>query len=121
MVKGLLLISLPLTRTWSLCCPRLTAVYDTSYREGYITATGALMAGSCSVVDAGLVDHGHQPVPMGVACEGGSSSAVTYCWSEHGLPLQSVRTCVGWLAVADCRPGPLTWHVWEENLSDYCS
>ena len=25
-------LSLPLTRTWSLCWPRLTAVYDTSYR-----------------------------------------------------------------------------------------
>ena len=110
MVKGLLLISLPLTRTWSLCWPRLTAVYNTSYREGDITATAALI-----VVHADLVDHGHQSVPVGVACEGDSSSAVTYCWSEHGLPLQSVnstRTCVGWLAVADCRPGPLTWHVW---------
>ena len=43
-----------------------------------------------------------------------SSSAVTFCWSELGLPLEllsSTRTCVGWLAVAECRPGPLTWHV----------
>ena len=33
---------------------------------------------------------------------------------EHGLPLEllsSTRTCVGWLAVADCRPGPLPWDV----------
>ena len=48
-----------------------------------------------------------------VASEMSSSSAVTFCWSEHGLPLESLsstRTCVGWLAVAECRPGPLTLH-----------
>ena len=51
---------------------------------------------------------------VSVASEMSSSSAVTFCWSEHGLPLESLsstRTCVGWLAVAECRPGPLTWHV----------
>jgi hypothetical protein len=51
---------------------------------------------------------------VGVASAMSSSSAVTFCWSEHGLPLESLsstRTCVGWLAVAECRPGPLTWHV----------
>ena len=55
---------------------------------------------------------------VGVASEMSSSSAVTFCWSEHGLPLQSLsstRMCVGWLAVAESRPGPLTWHVWETN------
>ena len=39
------------------------------------------------------------------------SSAVTFCGIEHGLLLESVNsttTCVGWLAVAECRPGPLT-------------
>ena len=51
---------------------------------------------------------------VGLASEMSSSSAVTFCWSEHGLPLESLtstRTCVGWLAVAECRPGPLTWYV----------
>ena len=102
MVKGLPLISLSLTRTWSLCWPRLCAVYDTSYREGEVMDTAARIEGGFLV---GLV---------GAALEMSSSSAVTFCWSEHGLPLESLsstRTCVGWLAVADCRPGPLTWHV----------
>ena len=84
MVKGLPLISLPLTRTWSLCWPRLTAVYDTSYWEGDITATAPMTAGTCVVIGAGFLDHGHQPVLVGVACEVGCSSAVTFCWSEHG-------------------------------------
>ena len=51
---------------------------------------------------------------MGVACGTRSSSAVTFCCSEHDLLLESLsstRMCVGWLAVADFRPGPLTWHV----------
>ena len=102
MVKGLPLISLSLTRTWSLCWPRLRAVYDTSYREGEVMDTAARIEGGFLV---GLV---------GVALEMRSSSAVTFCWSEHGLPLESLsstRTCVGWFVVADCRPGPLTWHV----------
>ena len=102
MVKGLPLISLSLTRIWSLCWPRLHAVYDTSYREGEVTATAACIARGSLV---GLV---------GMVLVMSSSSAVTFCWSEHGLPLESLsstRTCVGWLAVADCRPGPLTWHV----------
>ena len=104
MVKGLPLISLSLTRTCSLCWPRLRAVYDTSYREGEVTATLTLS----------FLDHGHRLTLVGVALEISSSSAVTFCWSEHGLPLESLsstRMCVGWLAVADCRPGPLTWHV----------
>ena len=49
-----------------------------------------------------------------VAFETSSSCAVTFSGSECGLPLESVswtRTCVGWLTVADVRPGPLTWHV----------
>ena len=48
------------------------------------------------------------------ASEMSFSSAVIFCWSEHGLPLESLsstRTCVGWLAVAEYRLGPLTWHV----------
>ena len=65
---------------------------------------------------SGFLDGGHclTLVLVGVASEMRSSSAVTFCWSEHGLPLESLsstRTCVGWLAVAECRPGPLTWHV----------
>ena len=99
MVKGLPLISLLLTRTRSLCWPRLTAMYDTLYWEGDVMAT------TKPVLRDGLV---------GVATEMSSSSAVTFCWSEHGLPLESLsstRTCVRWLAVAECRPGPLTWHV----------
>ena len=65
---------------------------------------------------SGFLDHGHRLtlVLVGVASEMSSSSAVTFCWSEHGLPLESLsstRTCVGWLAVAERRPGPLTWHV----------
>ena len=107
MVKGLPLTSLSLTRTWSLCWPRLRAVYDTSYREGEVTVTATCIAG-------GFLDHGHEIPLVGVALEMSSSSAVTFCWSEHGLPLESLsstRTCVGWLVVAVCRPGPLTWHV----------
>ena len=52
---------------------------------------------------------------VGMPSEMSANSAVTFCWSEHGLPLESLsstRTCVGWLAVAECRPGPLTWHVY---------
>ena len=94
MVKGLPLISLSLTRTWSLCWPRLRAVYNTSHREGEVMATAACIAGGFLV---GLV---------GVALEMSSSSAVTFCWSEHGLPLESLsstRTFVGWLAVGSTR------------------
>ena len=49
---------------------------------------------------------------MGVASsETVSSCAVTFCGSEAGLLLESTMTCVEWLTVADCRPGPLTWLV----------
>ena len=51
---------------------------------------------------------------VGVAFVTSSSWAVTFCCSEHGCLLDSVSstmTCVGWLTVADCRPGPLTWHM----------
>ena len=78
------------------------AVYDTSYREGEVVATAACTAG-------GFLDG-----LVGVALEISSSWAVTFCGTEHGLLLESVNstmTCVGWLAVADCRPGPLTWQV----------
>ena len=49
LVKGLPLISMSLSRTCSLCLPRLMAVYDTSYREGEVVATAA-----CTFLD-GLV------------------------------------------------------------------
>ena len=78
MVKGLPLISLSLTRTWSLCWPRLHAVYDTSYLEGEVMATSACIAG-------GFLDHGHE-IPL----ESAANLAVTFCWSEHGLPLESL-------------------------------
>ena len=110
MVKGLPLISLLLTRTWSLCWPQLTTVYDTLYWEGDV-ATIAMHF-------SGFLDHNHRLTRLlvGVASEMSSSSAVIFCWSEHGLPLESLsstRKCVGWLAVAECRPVPLTcsWHV----------
>ena len=112
MVKGLPLISLLFTRTWSLnlCWPRLTAVYiyDTLYCEGDVATTATCFPG--------FLDHDHHltRVLVGVASEMSSSSTVTFCWSDHGLPLgslSSTRTCVGWLAVAECKPGPLTWHV----------
>ena len=43
--------------------------------------------------------------------EARSSCAVTFSGSEYSLQLESViwtRMCVGWLTVADVRPGPLT-------------
>ena len=61
-----------------------------------------------------FLDHGNLLNLLGVACGISSSWAVIFCCSEHGLPLESLsstRTCVGWLAMADFRPGPLTWHV----------
>ena len=45
MVKGLPLISVSLSRTCSLCWPRLMAVYVNSYREGEVVATAACTAG----------------------------------------------------------------------------
>ena len=48
---------------------------------------------------------------MGVVFEISWSCAVIFSGSEYGLPLESVsstRMCVGWLTVADVRPGPLT-------------
>ena len=86
----------------SLYWPRLTAVYDTSYWEGEVAVTVAL------TIEGSLV---------GVALEMNSSSAVTFCGTEHGLLLESVNstmTCVGWLAVADLRTGPLTYKFKED-------
>ena len=64
---------------------------------------------------SGFLDHGHRLALVGVASfETVSSCAVTFCGSEAGLLLESVSstmTCVEWLTVADCRPGPLTWLV----------
>ena len=56
---------------------------------------------------------------MGVACGGlvgvaftmSSSWAVRLSVSGCGLALKSIIMCVGWLTVADVRPGPLIWHV----------
>ena len=96
MVKGLPLISLLLIRTWSLSKPRVPAVYDTLYWEGDIALTVLCDISSFE------------------ASEMSSSSAVTFCWSEHGLSLESLsstRTCVKQLTVAECRPGPLTRQV----------
>ena len=48
---------------------------------------------------------------MGVVFETSWSFAVIFSGGEYGLPLESVsltRMCVGWLTVADVRPGPLT-------------
>ena len=52
------------------------------------------------MVGASFLDHGHQPVLVGVACELGvgwlgCSSAVTFCWSEHGRPMESVSSTIG--------------------------
>ena len=63
MVKGLSLISMSLSRTCSLCWPRLMAMYDTSYREGEVVAIDI-----CT-----FFDHGHRPPLMGVALEMSSS------------------------------------------------
>ena len=68
------------------------AVYDNSYWEGEVVATAACTAGDFLNE---LVD---------VTLEMSSSSAVTFCGTEHGLLQESVNstmTCVGWLAVAD--------------------
>ena len=70
-------------------------MYDASYSEGDVMAT----------------DTRDSFVVVLVAFETSSSCAVTFSGSECGLPLESVswtRTCVGWLTVADVRPGPLT-------------
>ena len=40
---------------------------------------------------------------------------MTFCGTVVLESVNSTMTCVGWLAVADCRPGPLTWQVWEAN------
>ena len=74
-------------------------------------ATNTCFSGCC-------FDQGHldlvdvaSGVFVGVAFETSSICAVTFSGSEYGLPLESVswtRTCVGWLTVADVRPGPLT-------------
>ena len=40
-LNGLPLISLPLTFTWSLCCPRTTGVYEIWYLEGFLLTTVA--------------------------------------------------------------------------------
>ena len=102
-VNGLALISVSFTLTQSLCWPRLTGVYDNLYWEGDIIATDTCCKGC-------FLDQGHLAL-VGVAFETSSSCAVIFDRSEYGLPLESVsstRIYVGWLTVADVRPGPLT-------------
>ena len=79
-MKGVALSSL----IWSLCWPRLTAVYDTSYLEGDVATIVTCFSG--------FLDNGHRLllVLVGVAFEKSSSSAVTSCWKKHGLPLESL-------------------------------
>ena len=71
MVKGLPLISVSLSRTCSLCWPRLMAVYDTSYREAEVVAIAACTAGV--LVFCSFFDHGHRLPLVGVALEMSSS------------------------------------------------
>ena len=91
----------------------MTGVYDSSYWEGGFLDHGHLLVGivaSVTVTTGGLVGVSLGGF-VGVAFETSSSCAVAFSGSEYGLPLESVswaRTCVGWLTVADVRPGPLT-------------
>ena len=62
---------------------RLTAVNDTSYCEGEIAVAIA------------LTTEGAPERLVGMALEMKSSSAVTFCGTEHGLPQQSVNSTVG--------------------------
>ena len=85
MVKGLPLILLPLIRTWSLCGPCLTAVYETSYLEGDVMTTAA---------------EGCRTRLVGVACEEvdcRTSSAVTFwfqgAWPSTGVAHFHHNTC----------------------------
>ena len=50
----------------------------------------------------------HRPPLVGVDLEMDFSSAVIFCGTELLESANSTMTCVGWLAVADCRPEPLT-------------
>ena len=47
---------------------------------------------------------------MGVVFETSWSCVVIFSGGENGLleSVSSTRMCVGWLTVADVRPGPLT-------------
>ena len=57
-----------------------------------------------------FLDQGHH-VLVGLAFETSWNRAVIFSGGEYGLPLESVssaRMCVGWLTVADVRPGPPT-------------
>ena len=54
-----------------------------------------------------FLDQGHQVLVF----ETSWSCAVIFSGGEYCLPLESTsstRMCVGWLTVADVRPGPLT-------------
>ena len=66
------------------------------------------MGVACAFVNINFQDR------VGVDFITGSSWAVTLIVSGCDLALRSVSStimCVGWLSVADVRPGPLTWHV----------
>ena len=57
-----------------------------------------------------FLDQGHHDL-VSVVFETSWSCAVIFSGGEYGLPpefISSTRMCVGWLTVADVRPGPLT-------------
>ena len=73
---------------------------------------------------SGFLDHRHRlvfkvdvdrrlarrPSALAGKTESVTNCAVTFCGSEAVLESVSfTMTCVEWLTVADCRPGPLTW------------
>ena len=74
------------------------AVYFTSYLEGDVIDTLRMLPlGSC-----------------GTAFDMCSSFAETASGRENGVLNESVTSIVmwvGWLTVADVRPGPWTWHL----------
>ena len=80
MVKGQPTVSLPLTRTWSLCSPRVSAVNNIlKWEGGRVSTTNPILRDISDVV-------------VLEASEMISSSAVILSWSEHGLPLESVSS-----------------------------
>ena len=57
---------------------------------------------------------------MDIPFDKGSSWTVTFsCGREHlSGSLNSSMMYVGWLTVADIRPGPLTWFIWQGGGSN---
>ena len=93
-------------------------MYDTLYREGGFLDHGHILVGVVSVIRMGVSSLAGVVLVgvasgwlVGVVFETSWSCAVIFSGGEYGLPLESVsstRMCVGWLTVADVRPGPLT-------------